>query len=90
MCIRDRSYGALMQDYLSSNALNNSAYFVNMINKLTAREDVGITIESKSIGGKELGANKATADTIGVAMAIILPIGILILGIVVFLKRKNK
>ncbi|CDB24440.1 uncharacterized protein BN706_00611 [Clostridium sp. CAG:557] len=84
------SYGALMQDYLSSNALNNSAYFVNMINKLTAREDVGITIESKSIGGKELGANKATADTIGVAMAIILPIGILILGIVVFLKRKNK
>lgn len=84
------SYGALMQDYLSSNALNNSAYFVNMVNKMTAREDVGITIESKSIGGKELGINKATADTIGIVMAIILPVGILILGTIVFLKRKNK
>ena len=61
-----------------------------MINKMTAREDVGITIESKSIGGKELGINKATADTIGIVMAIILPVGILILGTIVFLKRKNK
>lgn len=84
------SYGALMQDYLSSNALNNSAYFVNMMNKMTARQDVGLTIESKSIGGKELGLNKATADTIGIVMAIILPVGILILGTIVFLKRKNK
>lgn len=84
------SYGALMQDYLSSNALNNSAYFVNMMNKMTAREDVGLTIESKSIGGQELGINKAAADTIGIVMAIILPVGILILGTIVFLKRKNK
>lgn len=84
------SYGALMPDYLSSNALNNSAYFVNMVNKMTNREDVGITIESKSIGGKELGINKSTADLIGIIMAIILPVGILIFGTIVFLKRKNK
>ena len=84
------SYAALLQDYLSSNALNNSAYFINMINKMTNREDVGITIESKSLGGNELGISKAVADTIGILMAIILPIAILIIGIVVFFKRKNK
>lgn len=84
------SYVALLQDYLSSNALNNSAYFINMINKMTNREDVGITIESKSLGGNELGISKDNADTIGIVMAVILPIAILIIGIVVFLKRKNK
>ena len=84
------SYVAFLQDYLSSNALNNSAYFINMINKMTNREDVGITIESKSLGGNELGISKANADTIGIVMAVILPIAILIIGIVVFLKRKNK
>ena len=84
------SYVAFLQDYLSSNALNNSAYFINMINKMTNREDVGITIESKSLGGNELGISKANADTIGIVMAVILPITILIIGIVVFFKRKNK
>lgn len=84
------SYYALIQNCLSSNALNNSTYFVNMISKLTAREDVGITIESKSMEGKELGINKAAANTIGVVMAIILPIVVLVFGTVVFLKRKNK
>lgn len=84
------SYGALLQDCLSSNALNNSAYFVNMINKMTGREDVGITIESKSLGGTELGINKETSNIVGILVAIILPISILIVGMIVFFKRKNK
>lgn len=84
------SYGALMAGYLSSNALNNSAYFVNMVNKMSNRDDMGITIESKSLGGEELGINKASADTIGIIMAVVLPSIILIIGVMVFLKRKNK
>jgi LPXTG-motif cell wall-anchored protein len=61
-----------------------------MINKITNREDVGIMIESKSLGGEELGINKATANAIGLVMAIILPVAILILGAIVFFRRKNK
>ena len=61
-----------------------------MINKMTGREDVGITIESKSMGGSELGINKATANTLGIVMAIILPAAILIIGMIVFFERKNK
>lgn len=84
------SYGALTQDYLASNALNNSAYFVNMVNKMSGREDAGVMIESKSMGGDELGISKATADTIGIAVAVILPLVVLAVGVFMFLRRKNK
>lgn len=84
------SYGAMSGEYLSSNALNNSAYFINMINKMTNKEDTGITIESKNLGGEELGINKELSSIIGIIMAIILPIAILIICVIVFIKRKNK
>lgn len=84
------SYAALMQDFLSSNALNNSAYFINLTNKITNRQDVGITVESKKIGGEELGISKANADMIGAVVGIVLPVVVSIVGIVVFVKRKNK
>ena len=84
------SYGALTQTYLSANALNNSAYFVNMMNKMSNREDVGVMIESKKLGGSELGINMETATTIGVAVAIALPLLISVLGLIVCLKRKHK
>lgn len=83
------TYGALSQEYLSSNALNNSTYFVNMINKMTQKEDTGFTIESKRLGGEELGVSMATANTIGIIMALVLPVAVLIVGVIVFLKRKN-
>lgn len=84
------SYGALSEEYLSSNALNNSTYFVNMINKMTNKEDTGITIESKTLGGEELGINKELSSIIAIIMAIILPLVILAICIIVFFKRKNK
>ena len=83
------TYGALSQEYLSSNALNNSTYFVNMINKMTQKEDIGFTIESKRLGGEELGVSLATANTIGIIMTMVLPVAVLIVGVIVFLKRKN-
>ena len=61
-----------------------------MVNTMTNREDVGIMIESKSLGGAELGMTQATANTIGVTMAIILPAAIVLIGIIVYFKRKNK
>ena len=61
-----------------------------MVNKLSSREDTGVTIESKSIGGNELGLNKATADAIGVIVAVVLPLVVLALGVFMFFRRKNK
>ncbi len=84
------SYGALTGECLSANALNNSTYFINVINKLTDKEDNSIIIESKTLGGEELGINKAQANVIGILYSAVLPIFILILGTIVFIRRKNK
>lgn len=84
------SFAALTSDYLSATSLNNSAYFTNMLNVMLDREDVGIIIESKTIGGEELGINASQANTLGLAFAAFIPIIVLAIGIVVNVKRKHK
>ncbi|MBR1779152.1 MAG: GldG family protein [Clostridia bacterium] len=84
------SYLALAEDYLSATSLNNSQYFVNAINVLVNRENTGIIIESKSLKSNELGINSNQANLIGFIVTLILPLSILSIGIIVFIKRKNK
>lgn len=84
------SYIALSEDYLSATSLNNSQYFVNMLNVMLDRENVGIIIESKSLESKELGINAVQANLLGVIFTVVVPLLVLSLGIAVFVKRKNK
>ena len=73
------------------NSFNNSAYFMNVINTIADKEDVGITIESKSIDNTELGiTDVATPNTILVVFVIIIPIAILVSGLDFLLPRRNK
>ncbi|BED92496.1 MAG: Gldg family protein [Candidatus Paraimprobicoccus trichonymphae] len=83
------SVTAVNSQLLSRSSLNNSAYFNNYINKITQREDNGITIEPKSMSGQELGMNEQTGMIIGVVFAIAVPILIIIIGIVVWIMRKK-
>lgn len=84
------SYTGLTENYLLSTSLNNSDYFINLINKLSKKEDVGITIESKSVEAKELGINASQTRIIGFVFVILLPLLILAIGIVVYVRRKNR
>ena len=71
------------------NSFNNSAYFMNVINTIADKEDVGITIESKSIDNTELGiTDVATQNTM--LVVIIIPIAILVAGFVFWLRRRNR
>lgn len=73
------------------NSFNNSAYFMNVINTIADKEDVGITIESKSIDNTELGiTDVATQNTMLVVFVIIIPIAILVAGFVFWLRRRNR
>ena len=73
------------------NSFNNSAYFMNVINTIADRDDTGITIESKSMDSGELGITDLTTKNIlFVVFIIILPVGILITGMVMWLRRRNK
>ncbi|MDQ5983340.1 MAG: hypothetical protein RUMPE_00349 [Eubacteriales bacterium SKADARSKE-1] len=84
------SFVALTPDYLSATSLNNSTYFTNMLNVMLDREDVGIIIESKTIGREELGINAVQANTLGLVFAVFIPIMVLTIGTVIILKRKHK
>ena len=73
------------------NSFNNSAYFMNVINTIADKEDVGITIESKSIDNTELGiTDVATQNTMLVVFVIVIPIAILVAGFVFWLRRRNR
>lgn len=73
------------------NSFNNSAYFMNVINTIAERDDTGITIESKSMDNGELGTiDLTTKNILFVIFIIILPVGILVTGMVMWLRRRNK
>ena len=79
---------SLSGSLLTSSSFSNSDYYLSVINTLTEREDV-ISIESKVLGGKELGLNTAQAFIIGVFFMIVVPIIVLCGGVYVWLKRRN-
>lgn len=78
-------------DILSYNSFNNSAYFINLVNTISDKEDVGITIESKSMESKELGITDLTLQGLMMWIFVILiPIATLVTGLVIWLRRRNR
>lgn len=85
------SYIMFSDTIMQYNSFNNSAYFMNVINTIADKEDVGITIESKSIDNTELGiTDVATQNTMLVVFVIVIPIAILVAGFVFWLRRRNR
>ena len=85
------SYVMFSDTIMQYNSFNNSAYFMNVINTIADKEDVGITIESKSIDTTELGiTDVATQNTMLVVFVIVIPIAILVAGFVFWLRRRNR
>lgn len=84
------SFLGLSEQYLAATSLNNSSYFTNAINTILNKNDSSIIIESKSIGSEELGINAMQANTIGIIYTLFIPAIVLIIGIIVFVRRKNK
>lgn len=85
------SYIMFSDTIMKYNSFNNSSYFMNVINTIADKEDVGITIESKSIDNTELGiTDVATQNTMLVVFVIVIPIAILVAGFVFWLRRRNR
>lgn len=83
------SFAGLTQGYLEATSINNSAYFTELLDTITKKENANITIEPKSIENEELGINAATAGAIGFSVMGILPLLIVLVGILVFFKRRH-
>lgn len=85
------SYMMFNPQILQFNSYNNSAYFMNVVNTAANKADSGITIESKSLDSAELGVTDVTTKNIMLALFVfIIPICILVTGLVVWLRRRNR
>lgn len=85
------AYGSsvsLSDSLLSSGSFSNADYYLSVLNTLTHRENV-IAIQSKTLGGQELGLNTAQVFLIGLSFMIAVPIITLGFGMYLWLKRRN-
>ena len=85
------SYTMFSSTIMQYNSFNNSGYLMNVINTIANRDDVGITIESKSMDSSELGITDVTKQNMMlIIFVIVLPLGILVTGLVMWLRRRNR
>ena len=79
---------SISDSLLSSGSFCNADYYLSVLNTLTHRENV-ISIQSKTLGGQELGLNTAQVFLIGIAFMIVVPVVVLICGMWIWYRRRN-
>jgi len=84
------SFGIAQEGLISRTDLNNSEYILNIYRILSGNEEQKISIEPKSLEGKELGIKADQTNIINLIFSVILPLTVLTIGVVIFIKRKNK
>lgn len=76
-------------NYLQNGALNNEELLLGALNKMTGVENA-ITISAKTISNESVSFTNATALIVGLGIFTIgLPLAVLIICLVVFVRRKN-
>ena len=79
------------KEFMAVNSFNNSAYLANIFNTISEKGDDSITIESKSLANTELGVTDAsTGAAMMIIFVIVLPLAVLVIGLVVWIRRRNK
>ena len=85
------SYDALTTNYLSISSYNNAAYFVNLFNTLSDRDDVSVVIEGKDPSANELGLTSIDAIAFpSILVRFVIPIAVLIVGLIIWIRRRHK
>lgn len=75
-----------MMSYTNS---NNAEFFVGMWNYISGREQ-GMTIKAKSLVPATFEMNVKTANTLSILLCIIVPICVIVLGIVIWVRRRHR
>lgn len=75
--------------YLSTNGIENGEYLLKIFNTISGKE-TGITIAPKSFSATSFEINATTSYAIAIVFVIAIPLIVIILGIVVFVRRRYK
>lgn len=85
------SYDALTSNYLSTTAYNNAAYFVNLFNTLSSRDDISVVIAGKDPSSNELGITSMNAILFpSILVRFVIPIAVLVIGLIIWIRRRHK
>jgi hypothetical protein len=85
------SYDAVQPNYLSISSYNNAAYFVNVFNTLSAKDDVSVIIEGKDPSANDLGLTSVSEIQFpAILVRFVIPIGVLIAGLIIWIRRRHK
>lgn len=86
-------YGAvetLADSYLSFTQFNNREYVLSLINGVTHKTNTGITIEPKVITGNVYDLTDSQRSVLQWTFTLIIPVIVLIIGGIIWLRRKNR
>ena len=85
------SYYAVSNLYLTADTYNNAAYFINMVNVLSHKDDISILIDGKDPSSAELGVSSVGDLTfISVLVRFIIPGLALLAGLIIWIRRRHK
>ena len=85
------SYDAVQPNYLSISSYNNAAYFVNVFNTLSDKDDVSVIIEGKDPSANDLGLTSVSEIQFpAILVRFVIPIGVLIAGLIIWIRRRHK
>lgn len=85
------SYDAVTSSYLGISSYNNAAYFINLFNTLSDREDVSVIIEGKDPSANGLGVTSVSDIAFpAVLVRFIIPIAVLAVGLIIWIRRRHR
>ena len=68
---------------------NNGDYFISALNTLTGKTS-GISIVAKDLTSTTFDMDQATYNTCFIVFVILIPLAVLVIGIVVYVRRRHK
>ena len=83
------SLKALYSEYLFNHNTINDEYFVNLFNTLYNKSEP-IVVEGASVGVDEIMVTTADQITVGIIFIFLVPVAVIVVGIVVWVKRRNR
>lgn len=79
----------LDESFTSTTYFNNGDYFVSVVNTM-AGKNTGISIVAKDLGSDSFDMDQGTANRYFILFIVIVPVVVLIIGAVVFIRRRSK
>jgi hypothetical protein len=83
------SYASFDRDFLGEVNFSNSEYFLNLLNSLAGREDT-VRIQDKTFSIATMQMTLAQARALNIVSMYVLPVALLALGVVLWLRRRHR